>query len=91
MTQQTLSSVRRIVLALSFAALGLGTGCWTPELKDAEIGCGLDANVNAKCPNRPPVDAALASPADASVAPDTAPPGIDSSGGGATAIDSGND
>jgi hypothetical protein len=91
MTQQTLSSTRRIVLALSLAAFGLGVGCWKPEMEDAEIGCGLDANVNAKCPNRPPADAALPSPADASVAPDTAPPEIDSSGGGATALDTGND
>jgi hypothetical protein len=91
MTQQILSSARRIVLVLSLASLGLGAGCWKPEMEDAEMGCGLDANVNAKCPNRPPVDAALPSAADASVAPDTAPPAIDSSGGGATTIDTGND
>lgn len=81
MTQQTVSSARRIVLALSLASLGLGAGCWKPELKDAEIGCGVDANVNAKCPNRTPVDAPVTGPADTNVVPDTAAPKADAAAG----------
>jgi hypothetical protein len=84
MTQQIRSSARRIVLAISLVALGLGAGCWKPEIDDAAIGCGLDANVNTKCPNRPPVDAAVPATPDASVAPG---PAVD----GATAIDGGID
>ena len=42
------------------------SGCWLSHAENAEIGCGVDAQVSAKCPNRPDasvdagtVDAAL--------------------------------
>ncbi len=88
MTQQTLS-VRRIVLALSLASLGLAAGCWKPEIKDAELGCGVDANVSAKCPNHTPVDAPVTGAADTNVVPDTAARNADAAAGDDAPTDTG--
>jgi hypothetical protein len=85
MTLRNQTTVRTLTLSLLLAAPLVGIGCWEPELKDAEIGCGVDAMVNAKCPNRPPVEAGPPSPdgsgdggqADGGPGPDTAPPSPD--------------
>ncbi len=59
MTLRNHFSVRTLALSLLLAVPLCGLGCWEPELKNAEIGCGLDPNVSPKCPNR---DAAPPSP-----------------------------
>lgn len=85
MTLRNQFSVRTLTLSLLLAAPLVGTGCWEPKLKDAEIGCGVDANANPKCPNRPPAEAGPPSPdglgdggqADGGLGPDTLPPSPD--------------
>lgn len=73
MTLRNYISMRTLFLSLLLATPFTGVACLDPELKDAEIGCGVDAMVNAKCPNRPPVEAGPPSPdssPDSGVAPD---------------------
>lgn len=87
MTLRKQLSVRTLVLSLLLAFPFVGVGCWEPDLKDAEIGCGLDAYASPKCPNRPATEAGPPSPdglGDGGVraetgnpVPDTAPPGPD--------------
>jgi hypothetical protein len=75
MTLRKHTSMRTLFLSLLLATPFLGVACLDPELKDAEIGCGVDAMVNAKCPNRPPVEAGPPTPdasPDAGVIPDSA-------------------
>lgn len=62
MTLRKNSPMRTLLLSLLFATPFLGVACLDPDLQDAEIGCGVDAMVNAKCPNRPPVEAGPPSP-----------------------------
>jgi hypothetical protein len=74
MTLRNHSTMRTIVLSLLLAGPLAGLGCWQPDLKDAEIGCGVDANASPKCPNRPPVDAGPPTPdASGEVGPDGGP------------------
>jgi hypothetical protein len=42
-----------VAASLLMAAQVFGTGCWLTYAQDAEIGCGVNAQVNPKCPNRP--------------------------------------
>jgi hypothetical protein len=75
MTLRKHTSMRTLFLSLLLATPFLGVACLAPDLKDAEIGCGVDAMVNGKCPNRPPVEAGPPSPdasPDAGVTPDSA-------------------
>jgi hypothetical protein len=74
MTLRNHSTMRTIALTLLLAGPLAGLGCWKPELKDAEIGCGVDANASPKCPNRPPVEAGPPTPdASGEVGPDSGP------------------
>jgi hypothetical protein len=72
MTLRKHISMRTLFLSLLLATPFLGVACLDPELKDAEIGCGVDAMVNAKCPNRPPVEAGPPTPDASPVTPDSA-------------------
>jgi hypothetical protein len=73
MTLRNHVSMRTLFLSLLLATPFMGVACLEPQLYDAEIGCGVDAMVNAKCPNRPPVEAGPPSPdasPDGGVTPD---------------------
>ena len=94
MTLRNHSSARTLTFSLLLALPLCVLGCWEPELKNAEIGCGLDPNVSPKCPNRdadpPSPDGAADSgsaAADAGDVNDTTPVSPDSTPDAMTAAD----
>lgn len=62
MNLRNLSVLRLLFFPLLLAAPVVGIACLEPEIYDTEMGCGVDPNINPKCPNRPATDAGPASP-----------------------------